>query len=50
MKTGSLREEQSFYTKRGTYYEIRRYQNYEIDDLQDFLCVEAIMKNEWNLS
>jgi CMP-N,N'-diacetyllegionaminic acid synthase len=50
VKTGSLREEQSFYTKRGTYYEIRRYQNYEIDDLQDFFCVEAIMKNEWKLS
>ena len=25
------------------------YQNYEIDDLYDFLTVEAIMKKEWNL-
>jgi CMP-N-acetylneuraminic acid synthetase len=50
VKTETLRDERTFYTKRGTFYEIRRYQNYEIDDLQDFLCVEAIMKNEWKLA
>jgi CMP-N-acetylneuraminic acid synthetase len=50
VKTKVLREEQTFYTKRGTFYEIRRYQNYEIDDLQDFLCVEAVMKHEWKLT
>lgn len=47
VRTDVLRRERTFYTERGTYYEIRRYQNYEIDDLQDFLCVEAVMKNEW---
>lgn len=50
VKTTSLRAEQTFYTKRGTFYEIRRYQNYEIDDLQDFVCVEAVMKSEWKLA
>lgn len=49
VRVEALRRERTFYTKRGTYYEIRRYQNYEIDDLQDFLCVEAIMKNEWKM-
>lgn len=50
VKVSALRDEQTFYTKRGTFYEIRRYQNYEIDDLQDFLCVEAVMKNEWKIA
>ena len=49
VKTRSLLEEQTFYTKRCTYHLIKRYQNYEIDDLHDFLCVEAIMKQEWKM-
>lgn len=49
VKTQALRAEQTFYTKRCTFYEVRRYQNYDIDDLYDFLCVEAVMRHEWKL-
>ncbi len=49
VRVEALLRERTFYAKRGTYYEIRRYQNFEIDDLQDFLCVEAIMKHEWKV-
>jgi CMP-N,N'-diacetyllegionaminic acid synthase len=49
-KTHSLLEEQTFYTARCTYYLIKRYQNYEIDDLHDFICVETVMRQEWRLS
>ena len=38
-----------FYTKRNTFFEIKRYQCYEIDDIYDFLAIENIMKYEWNL-
>jgi CMP-N,N'-diacetyllegionaminic acid synthase len=44
-KTVSLLEEQTFYTRRCTYHMIKRYQNYEIDDLYDFLCVESVMRH-----
>jgi CMP-N-acetylneuraminic acid synthetase len=50
VKVSALKRERTFYTERSTYYEIRRYQNYEIDDLYDFLCVEAIMQHEWKLT
>ena len=42
VKTKALLEEHSFYTQRCTYYLIKRYQNYEIDDIYDFWCVEKI--------
>jgi CMP-N,N'-diacetyllegionaminic acid synthase len=48
-KTDVLLAENTFYTKRSTYFKIKRYQNYEIDDIYGFLCVESIMKNEWSL-
>lgn len=48
-KTAVLLEENTFYTKRCMGFPIQRYQNYEIDDLQDFLCVEAVMKHQWKL-
>lgn len=48
-KTSCLLDEETFYTKRSGYYEIKRYQNYEIDDLYDFLCIENVMKHEWRL-
>ena len=48
-KIAALLAEKTFYTKRSTYYEIQRYQQYEIDDLYDFLCVEAVMSYQWNL-
>ena len=49
VKTKKFYEEKTFYTKRCTYYEIKRYQNYEIDDIYDFLSIENIMKYEWRL-
>jgi len=48
-KTKSLMAERTFYTKRCTYYNIKRYQNYEIDDIYDFLAVENVMRYQWNL-
>ncbi len=48
-KTRALLEENTFYTRRCTYFTIKRYQNYEIDDIYDFLCVESVMKREWRL-
>lgn len=48
-KTEVLLAENTFYTKRCMGFPIQRYQNYEIDDLQDFLCVEAVMKHQWGL-
>jgi CMP-N,N'-diacetyllegionaminic acid synthase len=48
-KTDVLLAENTFYTKRCTYYKIKRYQNYEIDDIYGFLCVENIMKHEWGI-
>ena len=49
-KTGVLLEENTFYTRRCMGFPIRRYQNYEIDDVYDFYCVESVMKREWGLS
>lgn len=49
-KTDVLLAQDTFYTSRCMGFPIQRYQNYEIDDLQDFLCVEAIMKQQWKLA
>lgn len=49
VKNKSLLEEKTFYTSRNTFYEIKRYQCYEIDDLYDFLAIENIMKFEWRM-
>jgi CMP-N,N'-diacetyllegionaminic acid synthase len=48
-KTSSLAAERTFYGKRAAHYRIKRYQNYEIDDLYDFLAVASVMRHEWNL-
>lgn len=48
-KTTVLLAENTFYTTRCMGFPILRYQNYEIDDIHDFLCVEAVMKNQWEL-
>jgi len=48
-KTDALLEENTFYTRRCTYFPIKRYQNYEIDDIYNFICVESVMKHEWDL-
>jgi len=37
-------KEKTFYTKRNTYYKIKKYQCYEIDDIYNFLSIENIMK------
>lgn len=49
VKTAVLLAEGTFYPERTTYHLIRRHQNYEIDDLCDFLAVESIMghREEW---
>lgn len=49
-KTSVLLEENTFYTRRCMGFPIRRYQNYEIDDVYDFYCAESVMKHEWGLS
>jgi len=48
-KTSSLAAERTFYGKRSTHYRIKRYQNYEIDDLYDFLAVASVMRHEWKV-
>lgn len=48
-KTDALIDENTFYTRRCTYFTIKRYQNYEIDDIYGFLCAESVMKYEWRL-
>ena len=49
VKTKNLLQEETFYTKRNAFYEIKRYQCYEIDDIYDFLAIENIMKFEWRI-
>jgi CMP-N-acetylneuraminic acid synthetase len=48
-KTSVLFAERTFYPVRSTWYKIKRFQNYEIDDLYDFLAIENIMKHEKGL-
>lgn len=48
VRTSVLLREKSFYPRRKTFYLIQRHQNYEIDDLCDFLCVETILKHREN--
>lgn len=49
VKVPSLIQEQRFFTRRCGYHLLKRFQGYEIDDLHDFLCVEAVMRHEWGL-
>ncbi len=46
-KVGVLRKLRKFYQKRTMPYFIERWQNYEIDDLYDFVCIEAILKQKF---
>ena len=48
IKMKSFLNEKTFYTKKNTFFEIKRYQCYEIDDIYDFLAIENIMKYEWS--
>jgi CMP-N-acetylneuraminic acid synthetase len=43
-KTDALKKHKTFYQERALPYFIERWQNYEIDDIYDFICIEAIMK------
>jgi CMP-N,N'-diacetyllegionaminic acid synthase len=49
-KTEVLLAENTFYTRRCMAYRIQRYQNFEIDDIYNFLCVESVMKHEWRIA
>lgn len=44
-KVDTLQRYKTFYQERTIPYFIERWQNYEIDDIYDFICVEAILKN-----
>lgn len=44
-KTGKLLETGTFYQERTIPYFIERWQNYEVDDLYDFICIEAVLKS-----
>jgi len=43
-KVSALRNEKTFFTKRLTYYKIKDYQCYEIDNFFDYIKIEAIIK------
>lgn len=43
-KTKNLLQERTFYQNRILPFTIERWQNYEIDDICDFICVESMMK------
>ena len=45
VKTSALKKHPTFYQKKTLAYPIERWQNYEIDDIYDFICVEAVLKN-----
>jgi len=42
----TIRQQKTFYQETTIPYRIERWQNYEIDDICDFYCVEAVMKNK----
>jgi len=44
-KIQAFRKQRTFYQKKTLAYKIERWQNYEIDDIYDFYCVEAILKH-----
>lgn len=44
-KAQVLREQRSFYPARTLGYEVERWQHYEVDELEDFLCIEAIFRH-----
>lgn len=44
-KIQAFRMHHTFYQKKTFAYQIERWQNYEIDDIYDFYCVETILKH-----
>ena len=49
-KTDIMIRENSLYSNRLTFHKLKRYQCCEIDDLQDFVQTEAIMRHEWKIT
>lgn len=49
-KTEVLLREKTFYTTRCLGFPLQPHQNYEIDSIQDFVCVAAIMRHQWGLA
>lgn len=45
-KTDALKKYKTFYQEKTIPYLIERWQNYEIDDIYDFICIEAILKSK----
>ena len=43
-KVEALKKKKTFYHQRTIPYFIERWQNYEVDDIYDFVCVEAILR------
>ncbi|MFM6927912.1 MAG: cytidylyltransferase domain-containing protein [Bdellovibrio sp.] len=48
VKTSVLKNQKAFYTDKMMPYYIERWQNYEVDDIYDFHCVETILKMKMN--
>ncbi len=46
VKTEKLIANKTFYQERTIPYFIERWQNYEVDDVYDFVCIEAVMNHE----
>lgn len=44
VRTDFFQRTKSFYSEESIPYFIERWQNYEVDDLYDFICIEAILK------
>lgn len=47
-KIDAFKKHKTFYQKRTIPYLIERWQNYEIDDIYDFICNEVILKDRLN--
>ena len=46
IKVSVLKEKHTIYTSNILPYYIERWQNYEIDDIYDFKCIETVMRME----
>ena len=48
IKAEVLKSKKVFYGEKMLPYLIERWQNYEVDDIYDFMCIETILKNKLN--
>ncbi len=46
VKTSYFQKEKQFYNEDSKPYFIERWQNYEVDDIYDFMCIEKILENK----